>query len=150
MQHKLHTQDSHLSLFSRDSLGFMCFFKELCPGAPQNSVRGAKCIGVFPSHKNVIHLTMRTNILTFPRWKNTSAGAGQPQTGRSRRGRCEDWWLQSVDWDREGRGKDAWRKISKWTESYFIIIIIAHFFRYRTIFSYLIVLILINYSAFNP
>ena len=65
------------------------FFKQLCPGAPQNSVRGAKCPGGFPSHQNTIFLTIRTNILTFPLWQKASTGAGQPSAVRKQKGTGE-------------------------------------------------------------
>jgi len=40
-------------------------FKELCPGAQQNSVLNARNPAFF-SHKNMTFQTIRTNILTFP------------------------------------------------------------------------------------
>jgi hypothetical protein len=53
-------------------------FKELCPGVPQNMVQDAK-YARFPSHNNR-NAEMRRNILTFPKWDETSIGFGEPSS----------------------------------------------------------------------
>jgi hypothetical protein len=62
---------SPMGFHTRDAIcpGFMGF-KELCPGVPKNSVRDAKCPRVF----NTAFLSVRTKVLNFPHWEETSAG----------------------------------------------------------------------------
>ena len=43
----------------------------------------------FPSHKNTIFLTMRTN-MTFPRWEKTSTGTGRPSAVHKQEGTVRD------------------------------------------------------------
>ena len=55
----------------------------------------------------------------------------QPLTGRNGRGRgrCADWWLQSVEWDWEGWRMDMWRRINSelvWV----LLLLLYHYFTF--------------------
>jgi hypothetical protein len=86
-------------------------FKDLCPGVPQNSVRKAKCPGFFWVLKTrYFWPIVRTYWLSDAGRKHVQrrTAISRPLAGRNRRGRgrCVDWWLQSLDRDCEGWGTD--------------------------------------------
>ena len=84
-------------------------FKEPCPGVQQNSIQMSQD---FPRYKDATFLAMRTDILTFPRWKKTCTGAGQPSTGRKQVGTGEEEEEEDVYisdyrvWTETGKGEE--------------------------------------------
>jgi hypothetical protein len=116
------------------------------PVFQQIRLGGQQIFWGFPKHKNAL-LAMRRKIFWPPHsgrnMHRSGAAIKKPVTGRNRRrrgrcidwwlqsvdcrigrGSCIDWWLQSVDCDCEGWGMVMCREISQWTKCLNLITIL--------------------------